>query len=622
MSAGRPTCAALALLGCLASAGCPDKSAGFVLVKNVCTTNADCVEDTNAAADAGVAVCNETTLQCEREAVEAPYELILQVRSNNTDLGLVEQFTYEAFTLEGPRTDYTLDVPLAVNAEGIVSWKPDGGAKALESEVTFVPVPDDSAAPVNSTVVQTLGAATASEPNLRARLAPDTNYRVRVQPLLDESAQLPPRPFPLPPLSVEDGGVAIIEVPAYEAMDERSARLVDEFGAPIRFHRIRLEDKVTGEVLSSTTETKMDGSFTLFALPKVMDGQGFNVVVSLPSFPRWRVKIAIDGSKLIQGVPLVLPVIPDTVEVAGAIEARDPPKDRGPAGPSADIIFVSNFPVPDGAGDAQGADWCRWQRVSSDPNHPPRCSATIAITADRNGRYSVPLLPGVYDAFVVPSNQPGGPSVYRTSLTQRTFLSQSSGTHDGQTLYLDRAARYEGMVVSFRGEPMPNVTVSARSLVSQQLLPKNEVYQYARSAVAVTDDRGRFFLNVDLGYFDLSVEPPAETGFPWVQNLNREISEDAGALAPDAGTKPVQLTPLVSRAPVIVAGRVIYAGDSPLAGATVEAFALVESITRGRRAVRIAHTVSDKEGNYRLALPPEVRAQDAPDAGADADHSE
>jgi hypothetical protein len=605
------------LLICLALAGCPDKSQGVVLVKNVCVTDLDCLER-DASLDAARAECDEVTLQCVREEVDEDYPLVLQVRPNNNDsrLKLVEQYTYEAFTLEGSRNDHTLEVPAAVPISGTVSWR--DADTLLESEVTFVPRPRDFGSPVTSKVVTTPRRGPA--PNLQVSLIPETDYQVRVQPLLEQSAELPPIS------ELHLGGDLKISISyADMELEHRSGRLVDEFGRPFAQHRIRLEDKGTAEVLSSTAETDAQGNFDLYALPSVMAGKGFNVVVSLQSFPLWRVKVAIDGSKLVQDASLVLPRVPTPIEFAGSLVAREPVKSsKLPAAPNADIIFVSSFPVPTESGDPRDADWCRWQRGSSDGSNPPRCSARIATTADAQGKYSVQLLPGVYDAFVVPGSQSlTAPVPLRTTRNVVKVLSQDSPQpqQSGQTLYLDRATQFKGRLVSFRGEPMPNVTVSARSLVPREGRPNSDLYEYARSAVAVTNDQGGFFLNSDLGYFDFSVEPAKESGFAWVQTLNREVDQelvDGGApVASDAEVN--RLSELVARAPVIVAGRVMHE-DTPLPGALVEAFALVVSVTKegGRRSVRVAQALSDADGYYRLALPLSVRAEE-PEAEAGVD---
>jgi hypothetical protein len=605
------TVACGALAAALLLAGCRDRSRGFVLVKNVCVSGFECLER-DAGVDAASAQCDEASLQCVYEQVVTPYRVVLQVRPKAEELELVEQFTYPAFNLNGPLTDHTLQVPLAEQVNGKVSWTVDNETRMLESEVTFVPIPRELGAPVTSTVVKTRGGATAEQDNLQARLSPDTDYQVRVQPLLDESAVLPPLSIRLD----EPSGDLDLDLDRYSSMERRTGQLVDEYGAPFAEHRVRLEDKMTGEVLSSTGKTGNDGSFELFALPTVMSGEGFNVVVSLQAFPRWRVKLAIDGAKLVDGAALVLPRAPESVEFSGVVRAGGP-NAEGPPTPHADIIFVSKFPLPDELG--RGADWCRWQRITNDRNSPPLCSASIATTADSEGKFSVQLLPGRYEVFGVPSGQPrAGSAPLRTTRNEAKVLIQDDGKpHSGQTVYLARAPQFEGKVLSYREEPMPNVTVTARAVAPQGQTPEpgRQVYQYARSAVAVTDDEGRFHLDIDLGYFDLSAEPTAESGFAWVQLLNREIDEPTDPVSVE---DPVVLQPLVARPPVIVAGRVMYE-ETPLSEASVEAFALIDSITGGRRAVRIAQTTTDQGGFYHLNLPPEVRDKDPPQAQEEGD---
>ena len=179
------------LLACFALFGCPDKSGGVVLVKNVCATDLDCVE-LDAGPDAQAAFCNESTLQCERDVVESEYPLVLQVRPNSPGLGLVEQCTYRARTLTGSPDDYTLEVPAAVPISGTVSWIDEGSEVLLESEVTFVPLPEDEGAPVTSEVVTTPGGPGASAPNLQTNLIPEICGYASSKEVVQIAAQLAP----------------------------------------------------------------------------------------------------------------------------------------------------------------------------------------------------------------------------------------------------------------------------------------------------------------------------------------------------------------------------------------------------------------------------------------------
>jgi hypothetical protein len=565
----------------------------------------DCLADAGPERDEGVH-CDLVSHQCVLNGAIQPYDVVLQVQAQppkESDLMLVEQRTFPAFNLRSGRTYHELEIPSVVQVEGSVTRNVDGGVESLESEVTFVPVPDNKGAPASSIVVATHGSLPGDHPppNLQASLVPNTSYTVRVQPLLEPSSQLPPVSF-----SYQSPNATLDTGPQYDETQRRHGRLRDEFGRPVAGQRVRLEDKLTGEVVSSTGSTDEDGSFELYALSNVMDGQGYNLVVNMETFPPWRVKIAVDGAKLADGntdagANVVLPVVPDPVEYRGKVEALDSSGRLAPA-PYADLVFVSHFPVPTEPVDLRDRDWCSWRLLGSAGGGAPLCTARVATTADRDGSFSLLLLPGSYNVFISPGTSDlAGASALSTSQREEKVETQPDGApQSGATFPLPAAVLYKGAVLSPLGRPMPNVTLVARSLALPGPTSEDQVYQYARSTTAVTDDSGRFELAVDVGYFDLSVQPPSQTGFPWIQLLNREVTRTA---------ETTVLAPLQVRAPVIVSGRVVHE-DTPLANALVDAFALVKSAQGERRAVHVGQTTSGEDGSYRLALPPEVSEGD------------
>jgi hypothetical protein len=596
---------ALALL-----AGCVDKT-GFALVKNTCITNAECT-------DLG-AVCDLGLQQCVRETVEEPYQVILQVRPGTGGVelpegaSLVDQETWPPFEFNASIEHHPLQVPLSQLVTGRVSRKvePDGEEQPVEAELTFSP--EDQTVPVSTpTVIYTRGTSGGLLDNLNVNLNPNVRYSVRVQPLLDDSKTL--APFTTSYSTAADGTDVAITFPE---MAQRGGVLLDERRMPLVDYRIRLEDKQTGEILSSTATTGAGGSFELFAPATVMASQSFYVVVSLKPFPLWRMKVAVDGSKLAPNVVLIIPSAPSPVAYQGSVEAETRTGKGAPAA-YADVIFTSRFPVPQSEEEKEprGKDWCSWR--SATPGPPPVCSAQITTSTDPEGRFSVQLLPGDYDVFISPSSASGSGTPLSTKKEAANVLSQPGGAQVSASWRLARAIQFDGRVQSASREPMPNVIVRARPLASSKY--EDEVYKYARSAAAVTQGRGTFELDVDLGYFDLTVEPPSESGFAWVHSLNRVVRGE-----PERPVGPLQPSP-----PVPVSGTVQYlatndAGapeDTPLAGAQVEAFALINKGPGGRRAVRIAQTVTDDTGAYRLALPPAVREEEPDDAGVDAAHSE
>jgi hypothetical protein len=598
----RLTWTALALL-----AGCVDKTP-FAVVKNTCLGSVECV-------DAG-AVCDLGLQQCVRETVDEPYQVILQVRPGPGAVellegtSLVDQETYPPFMLNAAIEDNSLEVPLSQLVTGRVSRMVGEEELPVEAELTFSP--EDQTVPVSTpTVVYTRGGPDRPLDNLNVNLNPNVRYSVRVQPLLDDSKTL--APFTTSYSAATDGTDVAFPFPE---MAQRGGVLLDEHRTALVGYRVRLEDKQTGEIRSSTATTGAGGSFELFAPTKVMDSQSFYVVVSLKAFPPWRMKVAVDGSRLVPGVLLTIPSAPSTVAYQGGVEAETSAGKGAPA-TYADVIFSSRFPLPQGEEkEPRDKDWCAWHEGT--PGPPPICSAQITTSTDPDGRFSVDLLPGDYDVFISPSSATGSDTPLSTSKELANVLSQPSGAQVSASWRLARAIQFDGRVQSAGREPMPNVVVRARPLAS--LVYEEEVYRYARPAAAITQGRGTFELDVDLGYFDLIVEPPAESGFAWVHSLNRVVRGE-----PERPVGPLQPSP-----PVPISGRVQYlatndAGvlqDRPLAGAQVEAFALVTKGPGGRRAVRIAQTVSDADGGYRLALPPAVREEEPDDAGVDAAHSE
>jgi hypothetical protein len=581
-----------------ALAGCVDKTA-FTLVKNACLTDTEC-------ADAG-AICDSTLLQCVREEAEEPYQVILQVRPspNSVELpageSLVEQETFQ-FVLDRAKPDHPLPVPLSQLVTGQVSREVKGvdERQAVEAELTFTP--EQQIVPVAPTVVYTRGGKGAPLENLTANLNPNVRYNVRVLPLGEDSKTLAPFNTTYPP---EDGGSDLVIV--FPEMAARGGELRDERGTPLVEHRIRLEDKVTGQIVSTTATTLAgNGAFELHAPRDVMEKQSFNVVVSLKPFPLWRVKVAVDGSRLVPNVVLTIPSPPVWVEYQGTVRSGEAEEEEAQYPPAAfaDMLFSSRFPVEDRSNDPS-ADWCRWHTAIPGPE--PICSGEVAASTDQSGRFSVRLLPGTYDVFISPSSETGSRTpLSTTQRVARVTTQADGGPHSGVSFYLQPAIRFEGLVQSPGRRPMPNVRVTAQPL--QLLLPMNgdAVYRYARPAAAITERRGTFELDVDHGYFDLTVEPPEESGFAWVHSLNRVVSK-----RPDGPIGPLQPSP-----PVPVSGHVQYE-DTPLPGAVVEAFALITEGPVGQRAVRIAQTVTDDAGAYRLALPPAVRGLEPQDGGVD-----
>lgn len=552
--------------------GCPQPEAETLIAKSRCLTDADCEPE---------ARCDLARQQCYRERPDHPYLVLLQVYPQPDAFALVEQYD-TSFPLSVSRDDVAISVPASVTIPSRVA----ANGAAIEAEVTFTPSQQNAALPSTSIIVNARQRDDNGTRNMSARLTPGVLYDVRVQPLVRASEELPPM-------------MTIYQVPepldlSYGEMTRLRARLVDEDGKLVSGHRVRLEHAQSGAVLSSTTETNEAGELSLFADAAVLASEPFKLAISLPPFPPFRVKVALDGSQLKADAMVIvtMPKVPSPVAYRGSV--RSPSASATPV-PYADVQLVSSFEYTmSGTMSAMGnVDWCRF-RYAENSGRSLSCSARVATTSNQLGEYTVDLLPGIYEIFATPTSEVPSSQLLATNTETLRVETQPPGVEQGGfAVPVARAARYRGQINSYDGRPLPNVSVTARALAYAGVV--GELGRYNRSVTAITDRRGRFELALDQGYFDLVIEPPADSGFAWSGSLNRifDLRETGGALRPISASSPVY-----------VAGQVQQAGSKrALAGARIEAYALVSSLSGGQRAVRIGQTSSDAEGNYRLALP-------------------
>jgi hypothetical protein len=583
-----------ALLGLLASVACSPNPEQFAVVRNFCARDSDCVQMGTAAEES--AICNAVTTRCEHPRAREPYPLILQV-SLDSDLGSrVPRYSRETELLTTRVDDAVLSVPNAVTVTGAI--RQTAGRSLVQAAVTFTPITSTAGYPVLPVTEYTSPLDDGTENNLRTLLDPGLAYDVRIQPLKGDSENLPPKT--LSGLRFDDSDTPRFDF-TYPEVTELALRIVDGQGNPQKDAYVRLVDRATKAVISSTNRSHEDGLVVLRAEDDHLTA-GFEILLGFAMGNPWLEQLRADPARLEPGLDggapvLAVPTLPDKVTYEGRLGM--PADLQGQSVDPAELVFVSTFPAPSGSGNTAERFWCRSNRVA-DPLPPFVCSAEISAVTDKSGQFSVQLLPGEYRVYARPSGGVDDATAVRTVLLEDVIVQRPTPDNplqSGQLIQLEKAVGYTGLVVTPDRRFSPNVAVRADALdVHLAADEVGSVAHYARSIETITDLRGRFSIRIDEGYYDLSLRPSADTGFAWSHVPNRAVLARSGAY----------LGELALQSPVVYAGKVVGADSIPINSATVDAYAVVQSLEGTPRAVRVATTQVDTDGQFELLLPPKM----------------
>ncbi len=570
---------------CIAGAACTEKPPAPP--RNHCRADKDCTT---------TAHCDATRALCAVGTVAVPYPIAIQVTTQGEKSGGVRRHTFDPFMLTGSHDDLTLNVPPGLSVPGFIGATRMGEPEAVPAQLAFTPLAKQDGLPVSAVTASSRDALDGIGSNVRLTLTPRTRYRVTVFPLGTASTRFPPATLELNTDGENQFSFTYPDLQVFRAV------FLDEAGSPLTGHWVRIIDASDETVLSSIGVVGDTGEVTLFVYPDVLPGNEYRFEVDLdPLHTRETVMlVAPDHLEVADGVTVRLPVIPRFVRFRGTVE-----KSADVRLSSADLTFVSDFPIPDVPGEVGNRDFCR-SSVPMDMRSALVCRSVRRGTTDQDGRFSVELLPGDYRVFLSPTRD--GENVNRATTQSATAVieTQAGDTpQQGQVYVLDTGSRYSGAVRSPHGVPLGDVLVRAVALgVAGDL---GEVASYNRSSETVTTDNGSFKLAVDAGFYDLVARPAVASGFPWVYMPNQRVNVQDETL---------DITGFSLATPVLIAGSVTSEG-TPEAHATVDAFAMVQG-DGGRRAVHIGETTTDAMGRYSLLLPPGVDSKTGPDHPADA----
>lgn len=447
--------------------------------------------------------------------------------------------------------------------------------------------------------------------NFSTQLLPGRIYDVTVRPTGDYAALLPPlrAQYRTPETGRHRITLRYPEPCSAAVMNDRGSSesclatiqglIVDGFGQPQEGMSVRVIDTVSGRTLSSTYTTGSDpeadpGWFQVTLPVEYWRDQESWVFRVTPTANRLEARgpiqtFAVAPSALYEDDGLITirtPEVAGVVTYAGWVEAASTPAGSTPAR-GATLQFISQDVVDDTTG-AVG-------------------SFRTSTNADQDGRFEVQLLAGSYDIIITPSQSDAvqsGLSVLREE--RRIDPDRPDGLRPeepipvlGQLFQLPCRTAFGGVVKTTTGVGMINATVRGNARGSDLGGTLPSVARYARTDTSLTDQEGRFSLDLDVGVYDIVVEPPEETNYPWRVVPDQAIGGSATPLADLYELEaPVTLTGIVS----------FDAGGSPIvvANGELRAYAVIEAADGTTRAVQIGRTTTDEQGHYTLLLPPSL----------------
>ena len=552
----------LALTGCNFSAGSPSS------VDNTCDQETDCIEG----------VCEEGI--CVQSSV-APFAVTVEVdrAPDDPESTAPTSWTFEEQMIDGSTT---LDLPLprTVIVTGTVRWEDAQGPgedatvparltfNRLESESELV-----SPLPVQTTTLVDLarGGDGTVEADYTTRLVDGAFYELIVEPtsdmLIDGPAfsKLPPRRAPRVEIVADEQGRARVSIdysddlttpcPEVQSVGCTLAGRVlfsngEEGGNPLTGLLVRAIEESSGRVVSSTSTTDAEGSFSvLISAAAGTYGLRLSSTTAGSLFP----DVTLSPSDLAAFTPPI------------ALEFGEP----DPVDFSAIVLGSDEKPVPNAS-----------VQLSTETALGSEVVGELSVNTTTNGqgRFTATLLPGLYRILITPSQDERRP--LGVLLDEVSALSDAEDT----VFTLPEPVPFTGSVVAVDGSPISGVPVQARARTAPgSNIPVN------RSRDTVTDKDGLFETMLDQGWFDLALRPTDDSGFAWL--LEPNVLFEAGG-----EERQWELGP-----PVSIAGTVVDGDGAAAAGVTVRLYIGVSGPS-GSRPVLAAQAVTDEAGGYRLLV--------------------
>lgn len=546
----------------LALAGCSliiDDTAHHVM--NHCAADVDC---------ASGAHCDATMSMCVQQPT-LPYDLWLEIAPPNDPTGgIVTPVDL------GPYVSFSGSIPLGVPRQSAVRGTVRRDGMPVTAQITFTPTSPTSS-PIGARSVSTRTTTSAGALDFSTSVPSRGTYDVLVEPLGEFRATVPPFRSPSPlTIGASDTALQIV-LPLDEMRIEGD--LVEPSGAALMgSFEVLAVDRASGALLSSvaTTTAAAPGHFSIALRPSMAP---FDLVIRPTTaqqaeglVPTYRVhpEVLLPDPHGLVTVLVPTRVLP--VHWAGTVEY---PESRGVRPVGAAVIQLHSDNVVDSTTGVIG-------------------SLDVTLTTDAYGGYDGFVLPGTYTVSITPSSDEEL-GVFH----ERRDLHPATGSTDilGHVFHLPLRTVLGATVQSPDGDLVRDAHIQATPRgIALVGLTDPDVARLARPATAVSGPMGDFRLELDVGVYDVFVEPPDGSGFAWTVVLDYGIG----------GTTATLADVMQVDAPVVVESDLTWLDGGALSGAEVRAFA----ITPDHRAVMVGRTTSDAHGHARMLVPAMLGSHD------------
>lgn len=247
---------------------------------------------------------------------------------------------------------------------------------------------------------------------------------------------------------------------------------------------------------------------------------------------------------------------------------------------------------------------------------------TTTVVRKSNGdgahEFCINTLPGEYEVVVNPPPITGnclpeedvarcGCGIFAEKVALEP-LEAEDATSSPVDLQLPTMASISGELTTEGQDPIVGATIEAIARTATNGINLGDtdrgITGYNRSTLATSGMGGRFRVPLDVGAYDVTVKPPAESGFAWLVLRDVRIADRS---------KEFSQT-LTMGSPVTIDGSLRFLGGGAtarmsLAGATVRAYSIVEDpdLPSSRRAIQIGQATADDSGHFMLLVSPVQR---------------